>query len=59
MPSLIAIPEMMTAAATELQSVNAALIAANTAAKFPTVGLLAAGADEISAAVTALFSNHG
>ncbi|EUA88295.1 PE family protein [Mycobacterium ulcerans str. Harvey] len=55
---MIAAPEMLTGAATDLAGIGAALQSANGAAAAPITGVLAAGADEISAAVAALFSGH-
>ena len=52
-------PEFVTAAASELADIGSAIGAANAAATGPTTGLLAAGADEVSAAVASLFSTHG
>ncbi len=58
MSYVIAAPEMLTGAATDLAGIGAALQSANGAAAAPITGVLAAGADEISAAVAALFSGH-
>ncbi|MBX9983653.1 MAG: PE family protein, partial [Mycobacterium gordonae] len=58
MSFVFATPELMTAAATDLASLGSAVSAANAAATAPTVSMLAAGADEISAAVAAVFSGH-
>ncbi len=52
-------PEVLAAAAAELDSIGADLNAAHAAAALHNTGLLAAGADEVSAAVAALFSKHG
>jgi PE family len=49
----------VTSAAADLQSIGSALTEAHGAAALPTTGLVAAGADEVSAAVTSLFSNFG
>ena len=51
-------PEFLASAAADLQSIGAELNAAHAAAAGPTTGLLAAGADEVSVAVAALFSGH-
>lgn len=51
-------PEMLAAAATDVQSIGSALSAAHAAAAAPTIGVLAAGADEVSAALASLFSGH-
>lgn len=56
---LVVAPELLTSAAADLESVGSALSVANVAAAFPTTGLVAAGADEISAAVAALFAGFG
>jgi hypothetical protein len=53
------VPALLEAAAADLKSVGSALDAAHAAAAVPTGGILAAGADEVSAAVAALFSGHG
>ncbi|WP_373201746.1 PE family protein, partial [Mycobacterium marinum] len=58
MSYVIAAPEMLAGAATDLAGIGAALQSANGAAAAPITGVLAAGADEISAAVAALFSGH-
>ncbi|CAM3382355.1 hypothetical protein BST27_28435 [Mycobacterium intermedium] len=58
MSYLIATPELLAAAATDLTDIAAAISVANAAASAPTTALLAAGADEISAAITAVFDAH-
>lgn len=58
MSFVITSPEFVTAAATELASVGSSVSAANSAATASTTSLLAAGADEISAAVAAVFNGH-
>jgi hypothetical protein len=58
MSYVIAAPEMMTAAATDLAGIGSALSEAHAVAAGPTVGLVPAAADEVSAAVTHLFSQH-
>jgi hypothetical protein len=55
---VIAAPEMMTAAATDLAGIGSDLNAAHLAAAAPTVSLIPAAADEVSAAVTHLFSGY-
>jgi PE family len=55
---LIAVPEMVTDAATNLASLGSSITAANAAAAAPTTGVLAAGADEVSAAIASLFSQQ-
>lgn len=49
MSLVIAMPEMMASAATDLASIGSTISSANAAAAVPTTGLLAAGADEVSA----------
>ncbi|WP_156748017.1 PE family protein, partial [Mycobacterium sp. E3198] len=58
MSFVIAAPEMVTTAATDLANIESAIGAANRAAAAPTTGLLAAGADEVSAAIAAVFAGH-
>jgi len=53
MSYLIAAPEWLAAAATDLASVGSSISAANAAAAAPTTALVAAGADEVSAALAA------
>jgi hypothetical protein len=57
MSVLIAVPEMV-AAATDLARVGSTLSAANAAAVAPTSSVIAAGADEVSASIAALFGAH-
>src|ERR1700758_3011158 len=59
MSSLIAVPELITTAATDLSNIGSTLSAANAAAAPPTTGVLAAAEDEVSAAIAAVFSAHG
>ena len=59
MSFVIAAPEMMTSAATDLASIGSTLSAANASAAAPTTGVVAAAEDEVSAAIAALFSGHG
>jgi hypothetical protein len=58
MSYVIADPEMMTSAAADLATIGSDLSAAHLAAAAPTVSLIPAAADEVSAAVTHLFSQH-
>ncbi len=58
MPFVIAMPEMVTAAATDLANVGSTISEANAAAVAPTAAVLAAGGDEVSAAIAALFGAH-
>ncbi|WP_232340710.1 PE family protein, partial [Mycobacterium kansasii] len=55
---VIATPEILTAASSDLAAVGSAVMAANTAAAVPTTRLLAAAQDEVSAAIAALFGAH-
>ncbi len=56
---LVVAPDFVTSAAADLESIRSALDAAHAAAAAPTTRLVAAGADEVSAAVAALFAGHG
>src|SRR5258705_171179 len=58
MPWVIAAHECGAAAASDLAGIGSTLSAANAAAAFPTSTVLAAGADEVSAAIAALFGAH-
>jgi PE family len=58
MSFLIAAPERVTAAASDLANIGSTINAANAAAAVPTSGVLAAGADEVSATVAARFGAH-
>ncbi|MGB9222200.1 PE family protein, partial [Mycobacterium sp.] len=58
MSYLAAAPELLAWAATDLTNIGAGLTAANAAAAAPTTGVLPAAADEISAAITSVFSSH-
>ena len=58
MSHVIAAPEMMTAAASDVANIGSTLSAANAAAAAPTSGIVAAAGDEVSAAIAALFSRH-
>ncbi len=53
-----AAPDLMTTAATDLTSIGSTLTAAHTAAAASTVGVLPAAADEVSAGIAQLFSEH-
>ena len=59
MSLLVVAPELLVSAAADLESIGSALDAAHVAAAVPTTGLAAAGADEVSAAATALFAGYG
>jgi triacylglycerol lipase len=56
---VIARPDMMTSAATELATIGSDLGAAHSAAAAETTAVLAAAEDEVSTAIAALFSDHG
>jgi PE family len=58
MSLVIFAPEFVTGAASDLANIGSAISAANAAASAPTMEVLAAGADELSAAVAAPFSEH-
>ncbi|EUA01427.1 PE family protein [Mycobacterium kansasii 824] len=58
MSYVIAAPELLAAASTDLQSIGSSLSRASAAASAPTTELLAAASDEVSAAITAVFSAH-
>jgi PE family len=55
MSYVIAVPELMTSAATDLTTIGSALTAAKAAAPTPTTGILVAAEDEVSAAIAAAF----
>lgn len=57
MSFVIAAPEVMAAAATDLANIGSSISAASAAAAGPTMGILAAGADEVSVAISALFGS--
>jgi PE family len=59
MSSVIAAPEMITTAATDLRNIGSTLSAAHAVAATRTAGVLAAAEDEVSAAIAAVFSAHG
>ena len=52
-------PEVMAAAASNLQSIGAALTAANATAAGPTTGVVPAAIDEVSILTAAQFASHG
>jgi hypothetical protein len=58
MSYVIAAPEMMRAAATDLATIGSDLSAAHMAAASSTLALPPAGADEVSASIAQLFSRH-
>ena len=59
MAALIAAPEAMTTAATDLAGIGSTLSAAHTAAALPTAAVIPAAADEVSASIAHLFSQYG
>lgn len=59
MSFLNVLPDAVTAAAGNLQSLSSALSAANAAAATPTIAIAPAGTDQVSAAITALFGKYG
>jgi hypothetical protein len=58
MSSVIAAPELINTAATDLANIGSNLSAAHTAAAAPTLAVLPAAADEVSAGVAHLLSAH-
>lgn len=58
MPYVIAVPEIMSSAATDLATIGTNVSAAHAAATTATTQVLAAAGDEVSAAVAAVFSGH-
>lgn len=58
MSFVITAPETMTVAATDLANIGSAIGSANAVAAAPTTGVLAAGADEVSAAISGLFNAY-
>ncbi len=58
MSFVLASPPTLAAAATELAGIGSAISAANAAWAAPTTAVLPAAADEVSAAIAALFSGH-
>ncbi|GFG64828.1 PE family protein [Mycobacterium kubicae] len=54
-----AAPQLLEAAAQDLAGIRSALSTATAAAAAPTTNLVAAGADEVSAAISQLFGAHG
>ncbi|OOD96916.1 PE family protein [Mycobacterium tuberculosis] len=59
MSFVIAAPEALDSAATDLVVLGSTLGAADAAAAATTTGIVAAAQDEVSAAIAALFSAHG
>lgn len=59
MSFVLAAPEELVTAASDLAGLGSTLTAAHAAAAAPTTGVLAAAADEVSTQIAALFSQHG
>jgi len=59
MTYVIAAPDMLAAAAADVAGVGSSLSEANAAAAASTTRVIPAAADEVSAAIAALFSSHG
>ena len=58
MSYLIAAPEIMTSAATDLATIGSDVNAAHMVAAAPTIALVPAAADEVSSTIAHLFSQH-
>jgi triacylglycerol lipase len=58
MSFVLAVPDVLGTAATDLASLGSTISSANAAAATRTTGVLAAAGDEVSAAIAALFSGH-
>src|SRR5262245_414631 len=58
MSFVIAAPEFLTEAASGLSDIGSSIEAANAAAAAPTAAVLAAGTDEVSKAIAAVFAAH-
>src|SRR6201988_1990720 len=59
MSFVVAVPDVLGMAATDLASLGSTISSANAAAAARTTGVLAAAEDEVSAAIAAVFSAHG
>ena len=59
MSYVVALPEMMSAAATDVASIGSLVATANQGVAGATTGVLAAAEDDVSAAIAALLSGHG
>jgi len=59
MSYVIAMPDMSAAAAADVAGIGSSLSEANGAAAASTTRMVAAGGDEVSAAIASLFSSHG
>ncbi|MCV7075105.1 PE family protein, partial [Mycobacterium szulgai] len=58
MSFVVTVPETVSAVANELADIGSAISSANAAAALPTTGVVAAAADEISAAIASIFGVH-
>jgi len=58
MTSVFVVPDMLETAAADVARIGSAVTAGNLAAAIPTAELAAAGADEVSAAIAAVFGAH-
>ena len=59
MTNLLVAPEIVTTTVADIENIGSTISAASAAAAAPTTGLLAAAADEVSAAIANLFGTHG
>src|ERR1700756_1274283 len=59
MSYVVAAPEFLASAASDLSNIGSGLTAAHAAAAGPTTAVMAAAGDEVSAAIASLFSGHG
>ena len=59
MSAVIAVPDLMAEAATDLSAIGSTLDAAHMTAAAPTVAVLPAAADEVSVGIAHLFSGYG
>ena len=59
MSYVIAVPETLAAAAADVASIGSSINAAHSAAAAPTTAVVAAAGDEVSAAISSLFSGYG
>lgn len=58
MSYVVTVPDLLSSAATQLESIGSALQAAGTVAAAPTAAIAAAAHDEVSLALAALFAGH-
>ena len=58
MSFVVAVPEFMTSAASDLAGIGTAVSAAHADAAVPTTTVVAGAGDEVSAAIASLFSGH-